>query len=192
MVVLQFDDAIAVKLYSSQGSTETEDLAAQDSNAGKCTSCSKYTIPAGAQFSGKGKMWEYYHFMVEFAPAMYYHMQHDTACCKEMYVPDWWYDSKFLLTNREYAQRSMQDKFDYFFKIPLNASMVYADKETMTGLATRSDVTLIPWDCWANSTEWANQRDIYFTEFRNYALKLGGLRTNSEAPYDVIAVQRKS
>lgn len=158
---------------------------------GFAASCKKYAVPVNATPSGKGKLWEYYHLMVDFAPAIYHHMRNDSDYCKHLYVPGWYGDAKFLLTNPNYSQRTMQPHFDYFLGGPLNISLIaIANMTDMEGLIANADVNVIPWNCRANGTQWANQSDVYFNEFRTHALTLVG---NQRAPWsDAVVVRRNN
>lgn len=150
--------------------------------------CAQYSLPVDAMPSGAGKLWEYYHFMVDFAPAIYYHIRNDNAGCKNLYAPGWHGDHKFALTLPGQPARSMQEKFDYFFEKPFGLTMeLVEDREVMEkGIAEKH---LIDWNCHSEGREWANQPAEYFTEFRQFARTLPG---PTPVKRDVIAVERKT
>jgi len=151
-------------------------------------SCTQYSLLVDSQPSGKGKLWEYYHFMIDFAPSIYYHIRNDSAPCKKLYAPGWYDDSKCELTLRNQPSRSMQDKFDFFFGKPLGLTyeLVNTRAAMETDIAKRH---LIDWDCHKEGRQWANQPAIYFTGFRDYVRALPGI---TPVVRDVIAVERKS
>lgn len=150
--------------------------------------CAQYSLPVDSMPSGNGKLWEYYHFMVDFAPALYYHIRNEPAGCKTLYAPGWHDDHKFALTLPRFPARSMQEKFDYFFGKPFGLTMeLVDDREVMEkGIAEKH---LIDWDSHSEDREWANQPAEYFTEFRQFARTLPGL---TPVKRDVLAVERKN
>jgi hypothetical protein len=161
------------------------------SSAIMAASCTKYAVPVDAWPSGNGKLWEYYHLMVDFVPAIYHHMGNNPTRCKHLYVPGWYKDYKFYLTHPQYPRRSMEDKFNYFLGRPFNIKLIpIANKKTMEVLVKRTDVNVIPWNCHANNTAWSNQPDVYFTGFRNYAVSMLGKQQPVRS--DIVVVKRKA
>jgi len=150
-------------------------------------SCTQYSLPVDAQPSGGGNLWEYYHFMIDFAPSIYYHIRNDKAPCKKLYVPGWSDQDMFALTLRNQPLRSMHDNFDFFLGKPFGLTIeLVGTREAMQ--ADMAERRLIDWNCHSEDRQWANQPAIYFTEFRDYARALPGI---TPVMRDVIAVERK-
>lgn len=149
------------------------------------SACKNYVLPSEAQPSGQGKLWEYYHFLIDFAPAIYFHIRNNSASCKTLYVPGWHDDHKFSLTLSDQPQRTMQDKFDFFLGQPCGLNMELVDFDTI--IARSQDTDVIDWDLHKQG-EWADQPATYFTAFREHAW---ALTRTTPVMKDVIAIQRQ-
>ena len=72
----------------------------------------------------KGKLWEYYHFLIDFAAPMVGLLQNEFPG-KQKYVvlPNWYDDGKFSLRSLDDPMRNMQPTADYIFR-PLNVTFI--------------------------------------------------------------------
>ena len=89
------------------------------------------------KLSGSGRMWEYYHFLVDFAAPIASHMARAPApehCPKRLLLP---MRDVFYLTNRWNNGRSMQAHFDALFA-GLNLELVHVG-EARRGVAATED-----------------------------------------------------
>jgi len=169
---------------SENGGNKQEELASFDSH------CKQYFVPFRAIPSHGGRLWEYYHFLVDFAPAMYYHMHADNSSCKVLKLPDWRKDRKYELTLTGHPERSMQSAFDFFLGKPLNLSLqLVQQRELFPDLADHCQNldNYIYWDCSPGEMEWAQQPSEYFTTFRKYAQSIPGIKPVKQ---DILAVNR--
>lgn len=85
-----------------------------------CTS--RYMIGPTGTLSGKGKLWEYYHFLIDFAPRVLSELRNDTCARAEIHVPGWYHDHRFLFSLPG-TERSVQQLADDVFS-PRKLTMV--------------------------------------------------------------------
>mmetsp|Transcript_47530 Transcript_47530/g.146401 ORF Transcript_47530/g.146401 Transcript_47530/m.146401 type:complete len:361 (-) Transcript_47530:27-1109(-) len=145
--------------------------------------CTSYTVPKRAELSGAGKLWEYYHFLIDFAPPVYHYIRNDTAHCKVLYLPDWWSDDKFRLTSREFPWRSMEVQFQTLFS-QLGLTLANINRKEL--VAGARDRTLININV-HNRGQWSSLPADYYKALRSYARALPGVRP---VPMDVTCIKR--
>ncbi|CAK0876255.1 unnamed protein product [Prorocentrum cordatum] len=148
----------------------------------------KYSIRWGAKPSGQGNLWEYYHFLIDFAPAMLHFMRNDSAPCKSLQVPDW-RNNKFRLALPGQPQRSMEAHFEFLLGRPLGLTIEVASSFEAFAENARTS-RQVDWDCHSagKSNEWSGFPKEYFVEFRDHAWGLPGVPPARHR--DVVAVRR--
>jgi len=155
-------------------------------NGCEFASSSKYTLTPSAHPSGRGNLWEYYHFLIDFAPAMLYHIRDDRAPCKWLQVPGWYSDNKFYLTLPNHPQRSMEAHFEFLLGRPLNLTIdVVGDRDAFEKNTRAARV--IDWTC-DGPREWTGFPVEYYTAFRDHARALPGVPPALKR--DIVAVKR--
>lgn len=139
--------------------------------------------------SGGGRLWEYYHFLIDFAPAVLHYMRNDSAPCKSLQVPGWYVDNKFLLALPGQPQRSMEAHFQFLLGRPLGLTVEVASSYEAFVENART-ARLIDWNCHGAglSNQWAGFPSEYFVEFRDHALGLPGVPPARHR--DIVAVRR--
>jgi hypothetical protein len=154
----------------------------------QATACTEYALRTDAAPSGGGYLWEYYHFLIDFAPAMYHHIHNDNSSCKILYAPGWNSEARDHLSlaveSHEGVPRSMQDKFDFFLGKPLGLRIEFTPNE---GVHYGTSRTRVDWNCHSTTEQWSNQSAEFFTEFRDFARGLGGI---APVKRDVLVVER--
>lgn len=53
-----------------------------------------------SQLSGSGKLWEYYHFLIDFAPRVAYALRNSTCSRTVIFAPNYYHDERFSLSLR--------------------------------------------------------------------------------------------
>jgi hypothetical protein len=152
-------------------------------------SSSRYSVHPDAYPSGAGKLWEYYHFLIDFAPDILYEMRDDRAPCKWLQVPGW-HGTTFELTLPGQPQRSMDAHFGFLLGQPLNLTMaVVGNQQTFeeTAWSTSTPTRMLQWNC-HSAAEWVGFPAEYYTGFRDYARALPGVPPAQRR--DIVAVKR--
>jgi len=153
-------------------------------------SSSRYSVHPDAYPSGHGKLWEYYHFLIDFAPDILYEMRDDRAPCKWLQVPGWHGDSKFELTLPGQPQRSMEAHFEFLLGQPLNLTMAVVGNRghfEETAWSTSTPTRTLQWNC-HGAAEWVGFPAEYYTGFRDHARALPGVSPAQR--WDIVAVAR--
>lgn len=131
-------------------------------------------VPNYATPSGDGKIWEYYHFLVDFAPRTLYALQrmdlssaHNST--RVIHAPGWYSSGKFQLEATDVGSRSMKAHFASIFKAFGSLEIrLYRGRDAIKSLKQScSPSQTIPWA--SDSIEWwSMQPQVYFSEFQRY------------------------
>ena len=149
-----------------------------------------YKIPIHSTPSGSGKLWEYYHFLIDFAAPMAVLLQNEYRGKRKIVVlPNWYDDGKFSLRSTADTTRNMQPSADYLFR-PLNVSFTnWGSNQQYNSLQC---ITLK-----FQSGKWSSEQARTYRRFRRYAHSLVFPQDNAGAPIihyknDIVLIQRKS
>ncbi len=140
----------------------------------------------------KGHLWEYYHFIVDFAPRFVFEFLNDAPCTVHvLYVPDWpdLHQEKYHLLKHRETARSMANHFDALLG-PLGLELVY--------VSTRDQLQALPVPVFGGSSPWSPHKHPWSTEspvvyetLRNYAWATVG-RGASALAVQVVVIRRKA
>ncbi|CAK0821813.1 unnamed protein product [Prorocentrum cordatum] len=149
-----------------------------------------YSIRYGAKPSGSGNLWEYYHFLIDFAPAVLHFVRNDSAPCKRLQVPGWNGTNKFHLALPGQPQRSLEAHFEFLLGQPLGLTIEVASSFEAFAKNARTSGQ-VDWDCHGagRKNQWAGFPAEYFVEFRDHAWGLPGVPPAQHR--DVVAVRRE-
>ena len=141
------------------GSNPTRELTV-DYRLASPTQCFK--IPIHSKPSGHGKIWEYYHFLIDFAAPMVELLRNESHDQKTVVLPGWSNDT--FLQNPADPSRNMLPLAHYLFQ-PLNATFLnWGNLKEFVNLPCRT-LNFHP-------GEWSGGEAETYTAFRNYAHSL--------------------
>lgn len=134
-----------------------------------------FKIPVHSKPSGSGSLWEYYHFLIDFAAPMFVLLQNEYRGKQKIVVlPDWYGDGKFSFQSPADLTRNMKPLADYLFR-PLNVSFInWGSNQQYNALQC---ITLK-----FQSGNWSSERAKTYDRFRSYAHSLVFPRVNAGAP----------
>jgi len=145
-----------------------------------------FKIPSQSKPSGQGKIWEYYHFLVDFAAPLVALLQNEYRGQQKVVVlPNWYPDYKFSLQNKADPKRNMETSADFLFR-PLKVSFInWGNQDQYNALPCR---TLN-----FHSGAWSSESAATYDRFRSYAHRLIGYeRTSPPLKYDIVLLRRAS
>ena len=134
-----------------------------------CTTSLTFAVRSKAKFSGFGNLYEFYHFIVDFAPTVAFELRDYPACApKTLYLPGWVRDEKFHLVNSHDATRSMKRHHDALFGEPLKLQLELVPSKT--DFENLNVTRVFSWN--PHAKPWSrSDREVYMN-FRSYAWSL--------------------
>jgi len=134
-----------------------------------------------SHLSGHGKMWEYYHFIVDFAPRTAYALR-DSNCTKTVvYSPGWWNDERFGFSLHD-TPRTMQPLANIIFaKYGLTLSH-YEKRELPNIVAEQLD--------FGEGYHLSKQPKTWLHHFRKHVTALAAPVAPIGSLYDILIVRR--
>ena len=173
--------------------------------------CYRFTSPH-AHTSWDGGLFEYYHFLIDFAAPILYMLKDEPPGRKTLVLPEWGHiqgepnvglmEERFKLTYSKDPQRTMQAHYDFFFN-PLQVELAYEANRTYY---FQMDCKELSWDAGGHYTEWSNFPSAVYQHFRAYAHRLAlvgnaaqqqqqkqpGANSASSNVYDAVILRRGS
>ena len=124
-----------------------------------------FKIPSNSILSGNGKIWEYYHFLIDFAAPMVSLLQNESREeQKTVVLPGWRNDDIFRLQRRSDPNRNMQPLADFLFR-PLKVDLVTWGYQPQYNALQCSVLRF-------QSGSWSHAPASTYSNFRDYAQRL--------------------
>ena len=148
-------------------------VAAQEDGRRVSDACSTpllFKVRSKAKFSGFGSLFEYYHFVVDWAPEIAHALRGFPACApKPILVPGWMRDQRFSLVDARDPTRSMARHHEALFGQPLRVTIqrVRSAEELDAANVTR---VLSSWN--PHAKPWSAADAAIYAFFRSFCWSL--------------------
>ncbi|KAG8465657.1 hypothetical protein KFE25_002964 [Diacronema lutheri] len=132
-----------------------------------------------SRLSGHGKLWEYYHFLIDFALRVVYALRNCTCARAVVHAPGWYNDERFSLRLSR-TPRSMVPLFNTLFGRYRLRLEPYGLRETPTGELLNFDPHF----------RWSEQPREWLAFFRDFVRALAAPIPPMGERFDVLVVRR--
>jgi len=152
-----------------------------------------YKIPSNSKLSGHGKIWEYYHFLIDFAAPTVELLQNEPCeRHRKVVLPGWLQNdtlNTFSLQNIIDPRRNMKPSANFLFQ-PLNATFMNWENSDQYNELPCQTLNFHP-------GEWSRGEAVTYDSFRNYAHDLVLQHAHSviskpHFKYDILLIRRAS